>query len=216
MMGGVSTRAMGAVMLRRSLRAKMFRESPRIIVIGGQCRNVGKTALAVDVIRAFPECDWLAVKITQHHLLNDNSVGHRFRAENDRSGHSDSSRFLAAGAARSFFLEATRAHFGEAMSELQALMNGTENVIIESNVVLDYVPADLAILVLDPRRPEFKDSARRLLGLADGFVLRAPLFAADWPGVDMRMIRVKACFLQPIGRPVAIRLRRRVERALGK
>jgi hypothetical protein len=215
-MVGVSPRVMGAVMLRRNSRAKMFREWPRIIVIGGQCRNVGKTALAVDVIRAFPECDWLAVKITQHHMLNDDSVGYRFRAETDRSGHSDSSRFLAAGAARSFFLQASRAHFGEAMRELRTLMNGAENVIIESNVVLHYVPADLAILVLDPRRPDFKASARRQLGIADGFVLRAPLFASDWPGVDIRIIRAKACFLQPIGGPVPIRLRRRVQRALGK
>lgn len=211
-MVGVSPR----VMLRRSLRAKMFRESPRIIVVGGQCRNVGKTALAVDVIRAFPECDWLAVKITQHHVLNDDSAGYRFRAETDRSGHSDSSRFLAAGAARSFLLEASGLHFGEAMREVHMLMTGAENAIIESNVVLDYAPADLAILVLDPRRSDFKASARRLLGVADGFVLRAPLFAADWPGVDMRMIRAKACFLQPIGRPVPIWLRRRVQRALGK
>ncbi len=215
-MTGVSTRAMGAVMLRRSLRAKMFRKWPRIIVIGGQCRNVGKTALAVDMIRAFPECDWLAVKITQHHALNDDSAGYRFWAETDRSGHSDSSRFLAVGAARSFLLQVSRAHFGEAMAELQTLMNGAENVIIESNAVLDYVSADLAILVLDPRRSDFKVSARRLMGIADGFVLRAPLFAPNWRGVDARIVSARACFLQPIGRPVPIRLRGRVKRALGR
>ena len=215
-MAGVSTRAMGAVMLRRSLRAKMFRKWPRIIVIGGQCRNVGKTALTVDVIRAFPECDWMAIKITQHHALNDDPAGYRFRAETDCSGHSDSSRFLAAGAARSFLLEASRAHFKEGMSELRALMNGAENVIIESNVVLDYVPAHLAILVLDPRRPDFKASARRVMGIADGFVLRAPLFAPNWPGVDRRIIRARACFLQPIGCSVPLRLRGHFQRALGR
>lgn len=215
-MPGVSTRAMGAVMLRRSLRARMFRKWPRIIVIGGQCRNVGKTALTVDVIRAFPECDWMAIKITRHHASKDDSAGYRFRAETDRSGHSDSSRFLSAGAARSFFVETSRAHFKEAMSEMRTLMNGVENVIIESNVVLDYVPAHLAILVLDPRRPDFKVSARRLLGIADGFVLRAPLFAPNWPGVDTRIIRARACFLQPIGCPVPVRLRGHVQRALGR
>lgn len=215
-MAGISTPAMSAVTLRRSVRAKMFRKWPRIIVIGGQCRKVGKTALLVDAIRAFPKCDWLAIKITQHHTLNDDSARYGFRAETDHSGPSDSSRFLAAGAARSFLLEASHAHFGEAMAELQTLMNGAENVIIESNVVLDYVPADLAILVLDPRRPDFKASARRLLGIADGFVLRAPLFASHWPGVDTRVIRAQACFLQPVGGPVPIRLRGRFQRALRK
>lgn len=215
-MAGISTPAMSAVTLRRSLRAKLFRQWPRIIVIGGQYRNVGKTALVVDMIRAFPKCDWLAIKITQHHTLNDDSAGYRFRAETDHSGQPDSSRFLAAGAARSFLLQASHAHFAEAMMELRTLMKGAEHVIIESNVVLDYVPADLAILVLDPRRPDFKASARRRLGIADGFVLRAPLFAPNWPDVDTRVIRAKASFLQPIGGPVPIRLRGRVQRALRK
>jgi hypothetical protein len=215
-MAGISTQTIGAMMLRRSLRAKMFRKWPRIIVIGGQCRNVGKTALVVDVIRAFPECGWLAIKITPHHALSDDSAGYRFRAETDRSGHSDSSRFLAAGAARSFLLEARRAHLEEAMAELRTLMNGAENVIIESNAVLDYVSANLAILVLDPRRRDFKASARRLLEIADGFVLRAPLFAPNWPGADTGIIRAKPCFPQPIGRPLPMRLRGRVQRALGK
>ena len=137
MKANVSTHATGAATLRRSLRAKMFRKWPCTIVIGGQCRDVGKTALAVDLIQAFSECDWLAVKITQHHALDDDVAGYRFRAETERSGHSDSARFLAAGAARSFLLEANRAHFGDAMAELRRLMDGAENVIIESNAVVD-------------------------------------------------------------------------------
>lgn len=194
----------------------MFRKWPRIIVIGGQCRNVGKTALTVDLIRAFRECDWMAIKITPHHALSDDSAGYHFRAETDRSGHSDTSRFLAAGAARSFLLEARRAHLEEAMAELRTLINGAENVIIESNVVLDYVSANLAILVLDPRRPDFKASARRLLEIADGFVLRAPLFAPNWLGANTGIIRAKPCFPQSIGGPVPVPLRWRVQRALGK
>ncbi|MGH9709022.1 MAG: hypothetical protein ACRD37_00540, partial [Candidatus Acidiferrales bacterium] len=76
MIDGYSAAAMNAVVLRRKQRAMMLCERPRIIVIGGQCRGVGKTALAMDVIRAFPECDWLAVKITQHHMENSDSAGY--------------------------------------------------------------------------------------------------------------------------------------------
>ncbi|MGH9729030.1 MAG: hypothetical protein ACRD4V_10625 [Candidatus Acidiferrales bacterium] len=215
-MGDVSARAMGAVVLRRNLRAKIFRQWPRIIVIGGQCRNVGKTALAVDMIGAFPECEWLAVKITQHHAAEGDSGGYVFQAETERSGHSDTARFLAAGAARSFLLRVSPPYFKEAMTELRALINGAENVIIESNPVLDYVPAVLAILVLDARRRDFKPSARRLLGIANVFVLRAPLCAANWRDVDTEMLRAKACFLQPIGGAMPISLCGYVGRALRK
>ena len=38
----------------------------RLIVVGGQCRKVGKTALIVDIIQATPELRWTAVKITPH------------------------------------------------------------------------------------------------------------------------------------------------------
>ena len=38
----------------------------RTLVVGGHTRNIGKSALVVDIIRAFPEAAWSAVKITQH------------------------------------------------------------------------------------------------------------------------------------------------------
>ena len=212
-MGSFSAGGMRAI-IRRKRRARMFRQTPRIIVIGGQCRGVGKTVLAADLIRTFPECDWLAVKITQHHAENDDSTG--CRAESQRTGDTDTSRYLAAGAARSFLLQANRAHFGEAMTELRPLMEGSENVIIESNAVLEFIPAALAIFVLDPRRGDFKTSARRLLGAADAFVMRSPLFVEKWRGVDVGMMRTKPFFLQPMRGPMPTSLRGFVRRALGK
>jgi len=215
-MGSFSAAAVGAVVLRRKRRARMFRQSPRMIVIGGQCRGVGKTALVADLIRTFPECDWLAVKITQHHAEKDDSGGYRFLAEAEWAGNSDTSRYLAAGAARSFLLQANRTHFGEAMTELMSLMKGAENVIIESNAVLEFIPAVLAIFVLDPRRGDFKASARRLLGAADAFVLRSPLFVENWRGVDAGVMQTKPCFLQPMMGPVPFSLGAFVRQALGK
>ena len=37
-----------------------------IVVVGGQSRNVGKTSLVANLIKAVPERRWTAVKITQH------------------------------------------------------------------------------------------------------------------------------------------------------
>ena len=216
MIGEFSKVAASAVLLRRKRRASTFREGPRIIVIGGQCRGVGKTAMMVDVIRAFPNCDWLALKITQHHTDERDCSPYVFWAEADGTRDSDTSRFIAAGAARAFLLRVRPGHFRDAVPELGALAGAAENVIIEGNTVLEYLTLTLTIFVLDPRRADFKRSARRLLPLADAFVFRSAFQSRRWPGIDPGMITFKPHFLQPIGGPLPVSVCRAVSRALGK
>lgn len=201
---------------RRRQRARMFRELPRILVIGGQCRRVGKTLLAADVIRSFPECDWLALKITHHYADEKDAAPFAFEAETGRSGNSDTSRFLAAGATRAFLLRIRPGHFAEAAPELNRLAGSAGNVIVESNRVLDFLVPALALLVLDPRRGDFKVSARRFLALADALVVRSPMQAHGWPHIDSGLIRSKPCFIQPIGAPMRLAVRQLVGRALAR
>ena len=81
--------------------------SSRILVVGGHTRNIGKTALIVDLIRAFPEAAWTAGKITQfgHGVCSRGGGGcdcapdeHTVALdwESDPSTGTDSARFLAA------------------------------------------------------------------------------------------------------------------------
>ncbi len=37
-----------------------------LLAVGGQCRKVGKSTLVADIIRAFPDWHWTAVKITPY------------------------------------------------------------------------------------------------------------------------------------------------------
>ena len=80
------------------------------LVVGGHTRSIGKTSLVVDLIGAMPEAGWTAVKITQfgHGVCSEHgepcdcaSATHAavLDEETDRSGRTDSSRFLVAGAA---------------------------------------------------------------------------------------------------------------------
>ncbi|MHB8541325.1 MAG: hypothetical protein ACYDCD_10345 [Candidatus Acidiferrales bacterium] len=172
--------------------------------------------MIVDVIRAFPNCDWLALKITQHHTDERGSSPYVFWAEADGTRDSDTSRFIAAGAARAFLLRVRPGHFRDAVPELGALAGAAENVIIESNTVLEYLIPTLTIFVLDPRRADFKISARRLLPLADAFVVRAAFQGRRWPGVDAEVITSKPHFLQPIGWPLPVSVCRVLRLALGK
>src|SRR2546428_11138746 len=80
-----------------------------IVVIGGHSRSVGKTSVVAGLIAALPAYNWTAFKVTQYgHGICSRSgeacdcaaADHSWAIseEKDRSGESDTLRFLAAGA----------------------------------------------------------------------------------------------------------------------
>jgi len=102
---------------RQKLPASSKNISPpwRVIVIGGHTRSIGKTQLVCDVIAAFPQAHWIAGKITQygHGVCAQNGdncdcapTEHvcAINWETQSDSGTDSARFLAAGAQRSFWL----------------------------------------------------------------------------------------------------------------
>ncbi len=191
----------------------------RLLVVGGHTRTIGKTALVVDLIRAFPEAAWTAVKITQYGhgvcSINGKSCGcapeeHTFALdeEHDRNNHSDTSRFLVVGAVRSFWLRSKQGRLAEALPLLREILRQPGNAILESNTLVQFLRPELYLVVLDPRQADFKESARLFLDRADAFVLRTPgelpegaaaVTAASWAGVSPRLVTRKPCFLQPLG-----------------
>jgi len=167
------------------------------IVIGGHSRSVGKTSVVAGLIAALPGHDWTAFKITQygHGICSrDGSpcdcvcADHSWAIseERDRSGASDSSRFLAAGAARSWWVRTEQGRLGEAMPLLQEKIAAASHAIIESNSVLEFLRPDLYLSVLDPATSDFKKSAQRYLARADALVVHttngSPL---QWQGVSL-------------------------------
>jgi hypothetical protein len=188
--------------------------SPHLLVIGGQSRNVGKTALVVDLIRAFPEADWVAVKITQYGhgvcALNGEACdcaprehGVALHVEEDPAGRSDTSRFLAAGARRALWLRVQQGQIGEGWPALLEELNagspneGT-NVIVESNSLLGLVEPNLYLMVVDPAVRDFKDSAKRFLSRADAFVVRKCI-EREWKGVPKSLSAPRPVFCQGLG-----------------
>src|SRR6266699_1417855 len=86
-----------------------------IVVIGGHSRSVGKTSVVAGLIAAMPAHNWTAFKITQYgHGICSRSgeacdcaaADHSWAIseEKDRSGESDTSRFLVAGATRAWWV----------------------------------------------------------------------------------------------------------------
>src|SRR5919201_3104750 len=167
-----------------------------MIVIGGHSRNVGKTSGVAGLIAALPERHWTAVKITQYGhgicSVNGESCGcavdeHTVAVseERERTGESDTSRFLVSGAARSLWVRTKQGFLAEAMPELRKRIAGARDVIIESNSVMRFLRPDLYLTVLDYETADFKASAREYLDRADAVILHATapgMEASQWSG----------------------------------
>jgi hypothetical protein len=139
------------------------------IVVGGHARKVGKTSMVVGLIAAFSNRPWTAVKISSHRHSGFEDVD-EIHLETSRRGDSDTSRYLAAGASKSLWVQAGEDSYGAAMQQLLPLMQSDPFLIIESNRILKFIVPDLCILVLNYDVHEFKDSAREMLAKADAAV----------------------------------------------
>lgn len=157
-----------------------------IIVVGGQTRNIGKTSVVAGLIHALPELQWTAFKITQfgHGICSANGkpcaceTGPHTIAiseERDATSGTDSARFLAAGAAHSFWVRTRQGQLCDAMPRVRRELARAQNVIFESNSILEFLTPDLYLSVLDPSVSDFKTSARQYLNRADAILLSGKL-----------------------------------------
>ncbi len=181
-----------------------------LVVVGGNTRNIGKTSVVAGLIAALRERDWTAIKITQygHGICSadgkacdcataDHTIA--FTEERDRSGTSDSSRYLVAGAKRSLWVRTQQGELFEAMPRLRREIAAAGDVIVESNSILQFLKPDLFLSVLDPAVEDFKRSARRYLDRADLILMtRRSGDVASWPD-DLKgvLLRSKVLVFEP-------------------
>ena len=171
-----------------------------IVVVGGHTRNIGKTSVMAGLIQALPEKHWTAFKITQfgHGVCSANGepcdcdTGEHTMAiseERNRSSGTDSSRYLAAGAARSYWVRTRQGQLADAMPRLRKLMAEAENCMVESNSILRFLKPDVFLSVLDPGTEDFKASAKQYLDRADAVVVTGgSLGAAAWKDVSCSLL----------------------------
>ena len=126
------------------------------IVVGGHSRNTGKTTVAEGLIRALSGCAWTAIKISSHLHADPGEGNYLISEETQRDGSSDSSRFLAAGAVRSYWVGVRGGHLQEVLPRLQPLLGSSRFVLFESNGILRYLEPDLYIMVIRYSVAEFK------------------------------------------------------------
>ena len=188
-----------------------------IVVVGGHSRSVGKTSVVAGLIAALPDLNWTAIKITQygHGICSANgeacecvTADHSLAVseEKDRSGESDTSRFLVAGADHSWWVRTQQRHLAEAMPRIRKILAATQNAIIESNSILRFLKPDLYLTVLDPQTLDFKTSAQTYLDRAHAVILHSnnidslnPVLAhPSWERVSLKPVAGRPTFrIQP-------------------
>jgi hypothetical protein len=170
-----------------------------LVVIGGHSRSVGKTSVVAGLISALPEFEWTAAKITQygHGICSANgeacdcATGDHSWAiteERDRMGESDTSRFLAAGAARVFWVRTEQGRLAEAMPTLRDRLKSARNMIIESNSILKFLRPNLYLTILNPATADFKKSAQEFLDRADAVILHQSSDTPSWQSVSLKPV----------------------------
>ncbi len=163
-----------------------------IVVVGGQARNIGKTSVVAGLIARLPEIRWTAFKITQYGHGFCTADGHPCQcqtadscvsvsAERDPGSGTDTSRFLAAGAVRSIWVRTRIGMLAEAMPRIAEEIARSENAILESNSILEFLEPDLYITVLNPATADFKASAQRFLRRADAVLCLGGLRPSTLP-----------------------------------
>lgn len=178
----------------------------KAVVIGGHSRNVGKTSVMAELIRAHPSFNWTAAKITQygHGICSEDGepcgcepTEHAFvlTEETDPAATNDTSRFLGAGARRALWLRVRQGQLAQAFPLLEKSVERDEWVMIESNSVMEFLKPALYLFVLDSSRRDFKDSARRYLSRADALVpIGSRLDARAWQGIQAEHFADKPVF----------------------
>ncbi len=172
-----------------------------IIVVGGHTRNIGKTSVMAGLIAAMPEMHWTAFKITQfgHGMCSANgepcdceTAEHTVAVSEERVGGdatTDSGRYLAAGAVRSFWVRTRAGDLSGAMPRIRKEIQQAENVVIESNSILRFLRPDLYLSVLDPETADFKESAKYFLDRADAVLaVEGVLGRPEWKGVSLKLV----------------------------
>ena len=195
----------------------------RVIVVGGHTRSIGKTQLVCDLIAALPETQFVAGKITQygHGVCAQNGEhcgcapdehSSAFDWESDGASGTDSSRFLAAGARRAFWLRTKQGYLAEGLPLLRKAMRDAAdeddgscfNLIIESNSLLQFLKPAIYLAVLDPEKQDFKSTAQSFLDRADALVLRHDLVESErsWAQISPKLLQSKRAFVQRENEPV--------------
>lgn len=135
-----------------SIRPREF--YPNILLISGSRRNTGKTILACNIIQKWKEQEYIiAIKISAHNHdsatplnLLHTEEGFTIWEEKTKT-HKDSGRFLEAGAAKVFYIEASDDKFLDAFRFVLNLQGKGSLIICESGGLVKFIQPGVMLFI---------------------------------------------------------------------
>ena len=132
-----------------------MKELPNMLLVAGTSRNVGKTTFACKVIEQIcPNQNVVGIKITPHFHAIDKTCINMFEKEGvvvyeekNKTTTKDSSRMLAAGASKVYFIQAADEKIIEALEYLIPLIPSDVAIVCESAAIRKYVVPGFFILM---------------------------------------------------------------------
>jgi hypothetical protein len=155
---------------------------PTIIAVSGFSSEVGKTTLMCDLLRALP--GWEAIKVTRGHyrscgrdphtccvsdLLTDEPVIRSGRDQNYALA-KDTGHYWDAGAANVHWVIVTDEQVEQGIKEAVDRVTAP-GVLVEGNSILDFLQADLVLMVSRASGGKVKGSARQALAHSSAIYL---------------------------------------------
>jgi hypothetical protein len=153
----------------------MIQKLPNLLLIAGTGRKSGKTTIACDIIQFYAKQYAVnAIKISPHKHITEQEKGIIIRNESsaiieefDTLSGKDSSRMLAAGAVRSFYIESPDDTIKEAFLYIYKKLPAGVPVICESPALISYISPGLFIIADHPAVHHKKEKILTIKSRAD-------------------------------------------------
>ncbi len=160
-----------------------------VLVIAGSGRGAGKTAVGCALVTALPGFRWMAMKISPHGHGTDAESDTEILEEFERDSEKDSSRYLKAGADRSFFIERVPhdalvrwiAEERKRESEDNALV--VESNSLDAKVLMREGEAAVTLAVIAGPVADWKPTLQNSVANADALVLAVGVTPDHLPAV---------------------------------
>lgn len=168
------------ILLEDDRYVNMMEDFPRMLMIGGTARKSGKTTLICRLLEAFGQHYRIgAVKVALYDDEEDFGRHHPDALprgalvirEEDAAVKKDSGKYLASGAAESWFMAALSDKEPLVLERIRKIRGRTDLMILESNTLRKNIRPGVFVMINNPDRPA-KRSAGELAHLVD-FTLEA-------------------------------------------
>ncbi len=150
---------------------------PKMLMIGGSGRNVGKTTLICALIRKYASSyPIIGLKVTSIRPGEDDTHGNhevplsenfKILEETGENSNKDTSRMLIAGAKKVYFVQSTDEQLQEAISAFFEKTYRNSIIICETRNLRRIIKPGIFVLITDPAHENFKVNSAEFFMTAD-------------------------------------------------